>query len=348
MPEDPRLWQLNWGVAKTPAEREEVYLFRHAHYYRNLPDAPGVDHAAGRVRLPIDDVSAHLTGRDDSGSLVIVGTGTRASTPGLPQEWREILRLDVLSALDLDRILIFARLVEHEAYRGSPVFPAFFRFSASYFVERGYAYSIHYCAPALVPLYERAGYRIYGPGYTMRSGLFRVPMILAGADAAYLARVSPSFARVVADAAADGDLEKFRAVLPETMALPLCAMSAEERLMTCRAILAPNLKRDEAAKHMPDAAAKPARRASLLTLRPGDSPAHPVDQPLIWFILEGEMIVRLRDEKEVRAVPGTFVNGHVLASYSAPYGGTVVAFGPGKAPKSAEPVLPADFWHSLL
>ena len=128
MPKSLRPGSLKWGIAQTPAAREEVYLFRYAHYYRHLPAAPGVDHMAGRVYLPIDQVSSHLTGRDAGGELAIVGTGTKASTPGLPPEWLEILRLATLAALGLDRILIFARLVEHETYRSSTIFQAFFRF----------------------------------------------------------------------------------------------------------------------------------------------------------------------------------------------------------------------------
>lgn len=341
MDDDVETGSLVWGLAETPAEREEVYRFRYAHYYRNLPAAPGVDHAAGRVYLPLDEVSSHLTGRDGNGNLIIAGTGTRASTPGLPPEWRMMLRLDALAALGLERILIFARMVEHTTYRSSLVFPAFYRFSAAHFVERGYAYSIHYCAPALVPLYERAGYRIYGPGY-MLSGLFRVPMILAGADTAYLTRLNSSFAEAMDGVSAD--LKRFRAVLPETTRLPLCAMSGAERLETLRAALAPNLRPGESVEErIPDAAAKLLRRASFLFLSPGDSPAAPTDQPLVWFVLEGEMTLRLRDGSEARARPGTYVNGHALSSFSAPRGGAVIAFPPGKASKSGQAVLPPDF-----
>lgn len=354
MADDAETGPLVWGFAETPAEREEVYSFRYAHYYRNLPAAPGVDHEAGRVHLPVDEVSTHLTGRDKDGNLVIAGTGTGASTPDLPEEWRVMLRLDVLATLGLERILIFARMVEHEAYRGSQVFPAFYRFSAAHFVERGYAYSVHYCAPALVPLYERAGYRIYGPGYTMQSGLFRVPMILAGADTAYLARLNPSFAEAVDGVSAD--LKRFRAALPETARLPLCAMTAEERLKTLRAILAPNLRPGDSVEGViPDAAAKPLRRASLLTLAPGDAPAAPTDHPLLWLVLEGEMVPRLRNGSETLARPGDCLNGHAISSFSAPRGGSVVAFSPGHVPEfnrttgsgqaleSGQAVFPADF-----
>ena len=226
MPESMPHGPLSWGCAESPAELEEVYLFRYAHYYRNLPAAPGVDHKAGRVYLPIDQVSSHLTGRDADGALIIAGTGTRASTPGLPSEWREILRLDTLAALNLDRILIFARLVERESCRGSTNFPVFFRFGVNHFMERGYVYSIHYCAPALVPMYERAGYTMYGPGYTMRSGLYRVPMILTGATAPYSARDrSRSAVTAQGVSPADSAIKNLRQALPETGRLSLCALS---------------------------------------------------------------------------------------------------------------------------
>lgn len=337
---------LYWGIADTAAEREEVYIFRYAHYYRNLPAAPGIDHRGKRVHLALDDISVHLTRRDAAGNLIIAGTGIRASTPDLPPEWREILRLDILATLGLDTILIFSRLVEHEAYRGSRAFPAFFKYSANYFVERGYAYSIHYCAPALVPLYERVGYRVYGAGYTMRSGLFRLPMILAGTDASCPATVNTSITGTVHGAS--GDLQKLHAVVPETKRPTMCAMSGEERVTAARAILAPHLEPGETtANHIPDKVGHLLRRAFLLPLSPGDSPAHPTDQPLFWFVLEGEMALRLKDGGEGRASPGTFINGYAIASYSAPHGGNVIALTPGKALQPKEPVLAADFWQSL-
>ena len=115
-----------------------------------------------------------------------------------------------------------------------------------------------------------------------------------------------------------------------------------------RALLAPNLGAGAAVEEcIPDAAARILRRSSLLALAPGDRPSHPVDQPLFWFILEGEMMVRLPDGSDKRVFPGSFVNGRAITSCRALDQGRVIICAQGKAPESGEAVLPAEFWQSL-
>lgn len=340
---------LRWGIAETEAERDEVYAFRYAHYFHRLSDAPGVDHAMKRVYSPHDETSVHLTGRAGNGELLIVGTGTRACTPCLPEEWATILHLDRLTPLGLDNILLYSRLVEHTNHRGGPVFPGFFKYSAHYFVARGYAYSIHYCAPALVPLYERLGYRRYGHGHTLHSGLFRLPMILAGADTAHNNRVNPAFAKAVRDLDAAGDLALFHATLPELANPPLCALNEAERLAKVRRILAENLPGSRVEERIPDAAAKSLRRASLLELRAGESPAHSDDPPLIWFLLAGEARLLHADGGESAANPGNFINGHALAAFTVLSDAKVLAFAPGRPdPAPGRACLTPEFWTELF
>jgi hypothetical protein len=338
---------LRWGVAATAEEREEVCAFRYEHYYRRLPGVAGVDHGTGRVCSQHDEGATHLTGRAADGSLIIVGTGVKASTQCLPPEWRTVLCLDRLSLLNLDKILIFSRLVEHEKFRGGSVFPAFFKYSTRYFVERGYAYGIHYCSPALVPLYELLGYRMYGQGYAIHPGLYRLPMILAVADGMYLKRVNPALAKALSDLAPAGTVDKLRSALPELGDTPLCARRDKDRLAYVRAILASSLPAGSGAS-LPDSAARPLRRASLLALRPGDVPAQAMDQPLFWFVLEGEMRLQDRGGKVSTAMPGTFINGYALSSFTAPAGGRVLVFAPPKIPPQIEhAALPADLWRFL-
>ncbi len=348
MPETFAAGALRWGTAETDAEREEVYAFRYAHYFNQLSDAPGVDHGRKRVYSPHDETSVHLTGRDAAGALAIVGTGTRASTPVLPEEWRKILQLDRLSALGLEDILIYARLVERASCRGGATFLGFFKYSAHYFVARRCAYSIHYCAPALVPLYERLGYRLYGQGQALHSGLFRLPMILAGADTDYSNRVNPAFARAVRGLDPVGDLTLLYAVLPELARAPLCALDEAERLAVVRRVLAGARGASGSAERIPDEAGPALRRASLLELRAGDSPVHPDDPPLIWFPLEGETRLRHADGGESLAEPGVFLNGHALASFTAVSAGKILAFAPGKPdPAPGRACLPPAFWTAL-
>ncbi|MDR2820046.1 MAG: hypothetical protein LBB60_05915 [Desulfovibrio sp.] len=338
-----------WREAETEAEREEVYLFRYVHYFRHLTDAPGVDHALGRVYSPHDDRSTHLTGRGENGCLVIVGTGTSASTTGLPDIWQEILRLRRLEPLGLDRILIYSRLVERGDCRRGTVFPEFFRYSSRYFTSRGFAYTVHYCPPPVLPLYERLGYRQYGKGFSMPGGLYRIPLILVAFDHAHLGRVFPAFRQATADLHPVGDLNQVLRLLPDIAEIPLCALAGGERLELAR-----NLPSDggppssAGGRDMPRRMEKALRRSSILRLDEGDSPAHAEDAPLLWFVLDGQCRVRLDDGSELMARRGTFINGGVCSMFTALEPSRVVLCAPGRLNLAKRPaVLPFAFWEEF-
>ncbi|MDR1659154.1 MAG: hypothetical protein LBR94_02280 [Desulfovibrio sp.] len=338
-----------WREAETEAEREEVYFFRYAHYFRRLTDAPGVDHALGRVYSPHDDRSTHLTGRGEDGGLVIVGTGTRASATGLPDIWHEILRLRHLEPLGLDRILIYSRLVEREDHRHGTVFPEFFRYSSRYFTSRGFAHTVHYCPPPMLPLYERLGYRQYGKGFSMPGGLYRIPLILVTFDHAHLGRVFPAFRQATADLHPAGDLNQVLALLPDIAETPLCALAGGERLKLARNLLSDGGPFPSAGgSDMPRRMEKALRRSSILRLEEGDSPAHREDAPLLWFVLDGLCRARLDDGSEIRAEKGVFINGGACSAFTALEPSRVVLCAAGRfdlAKRSA--VLPFAFWEEF-
>ena len=350
MPEAETIKPYCLHPAQTAEEREAVYTFRYLHYYCHLAGAPGVDHAAQRVYSPHDEESVHLTGCGKKGELFIVGTGTRASTPNLPTEWKELLCLERLAPLGLDSILIFSRLVEHSAYHGSPAFADFFKYAARYFTERGYAYSIHYCAPAVVPLYERIGFRVYGGGYTLPSGLYRTPMLLLPSDTTRLGRTLAAFSNATEGVIIRDDLEKALALLPELATPPLCAMSAEACLALVRAYLGKNEGNGSVpAASVPDSAGRLLRRAAIFPLQTGDSPIHANDDPLLWFLLEGYCRAVDSADKEILVRPGMFINAYACKAFTAMEPGRVLFFTPkGKNFAAEAAVLPPSFWSRLV
>jgi hypothetical protein len=335
-----------WGEAENEAEREEIYSFRYAHYFKYLQEAPGVEQARRRVYFPHDDLSTHLTGRNEKGKLVIAGTGTRASTPGLPEIWHTILRLEQLVPLGEEKILIYSKLIELAKCRGSTVFLDFFKYSSRYFTSRGFTYTIHYCAPPLVPLYERLGYRLYGDGVSMPGGLYRLPLILVTFDEAYLKRVSPAFRQATADLCPTGDLEQTLNLLPDLARMPLCALAPDERQAFARS-LSPGLA-GAGRRISPLGIAKILRRSSLLRFHEEVSPIHPADEPSFWFVLDGLCRVRLHDGSELAAGTGTFINGNACSAFTVLKPSTLILCAPGRfrfANKSA--VLPFAFWEEF-
>ena len=334
----------SWELADTPELREEVYSFRYRHYFSQLPEAEWLDHDRRRVYSPHDEQAVHLVARNAAGGMIAIGTGIRADFGDLPAAWGHMLQLERLKPLGLANVLIYSRLVELPECRGSLLFLHFFKYAAHLFTSRGFAYTIHYSPPAVVPLYERLGYRAYSRGFTLASGLYRIPMMLVAADAAHLARVHPAFSEAIRGLDPAGDPDLAYTLLPDLRAIPLCARSAPEALAHVR-----GLCRDmDAEQAIPEAAARAIRRAALLRLRKGDAPIHASDKPLLWFVLSGACEVRRKTGGYLNARAGYGINAYAGCSFIALEDSEVLVFGDQEPLDGAQSVVPAaHFWQAL-
>ena len=334
----------SWELADTPALREAVYSFRYRHYFNQLPEAEWLDHDRGRVHSPHDEHAAHLVARNAEGGMIAIGTGVRADCGDLPAEWVKMLQLERLRPLGLAKVLIYSRMVELPECRGSLLFLYFFKYAARLFTSQGFAYTIHYSPPAAVSLYERLGYRAYSCGFTLASGLYRIPMMLVAADAAHLTRVHPAFFEATRGFVPVVDPDLAYTLLPELRALPLCARSAPEALAHVR-----NQYRGvDTEQAIPAEAARFIRRAALLRLRKGDAPIHAVDKPLLWFVLSGACEVRRKDGGSQTARAGYGINAHSGCFFIALEDAEVLVFGDQAPCDGAQSVVPAaHFWKEL-
>lgn len=252
-----------WEEAADSHSREEVYSFRYAQYFASREYLPGTDHRGHRVWLPHDDYSRHFLVRGEGGDVVAVGTATPASEPSLLPEWRNILDLPRLAEL-LAQITIISRAIVAEEQRKSFIFGELCLRLATLFLEEGYHYAVHYCAPGMVPMYERLGYRQYGRGGNLASGVYRVPMMLVADDMAWLRRVRSPFRTLNRDPEANRVwIEKAYALCPELALPPLCAL-AESEVMTRVRALCPALGALE------PVTVRALRRGTFLSLRKGD------------------------------------------------------------------------------
>ena len=213
--------------AVTPAECEEVYRFRYGQYFAER-GLPGTDASLQRVFLPHDAVSRHFMVRED-GKLIGIATVTPADA-GICPEWRELLAFAHIESL-LPQVVVVSRVVVEEGMRHSLVFGRLCLHLARQCMAQGFHYAVHYCAPALVPLYERAGYRQYARGRNLAGGPFRVPMMLVVDDAAYMRRIRALF-RVLAGPRhpqASAWTEQAYAACPELRRMPLAGLRPAER-----------------------------------------------------------------------------------------------------------------------
>jgi hypothetical protein len=221
----------------------------------------------------------------------------------------------------------------------------FFKYAARLFTSRGFSCTIHYAPPAAVSMYERLGYRIYSGGFTLASSLYRIPMILVAADAAYLARVHSAFSEAIRGLVPTGDVDLAYNLLPELRAMPLCARNAPEALAHVRSLC----RNDDSEQTIPEGAARPIRRAALLRLRKGDAPVHAGDKPLLWFVLSGTCEVHCRDKGSLLARAGCGINAYAKCSFIALEDSDVLAFGDYDPFGDAKSMVPAPrFWQGLL
>ncbi|MDR1776198.1 MAG: hypothetical protein LBR31_00015 [Desulfovibrio sp.] len=353
-----------FSLASDEAEKEEVYAFRYAWYYRDIPCAPGVDRRRKRVFSPHDAVSVHILARDARGDLLAVGAGTRADVDNLPDYWPALFDFARLSAFGLDKVLVYSRLVEHPSCRGGSLFLEFFKYCARLFTSRGFLLTVHYCAPAVVGLYERLGYRCYSNPTTFREGLFRIPMVLNTLDRGHLQKAHPAFLNMTRDILPAGNEEASRLIWSATVKPPLCLQEPLERLEHVRG-LAPEGTR------IPDKAASLLRKASLIAVSPEYAPElyrrepaapessasqerpplPPADPPLLWFVLDGRCLVEDHASRREDAGPGVFINGQACRRIACLEEGVLLLLGPCSAFHLANidqpALLPGDFWHSL-
>ena len=345
MPEQHLCIPHAWELAGSAAVREEVYGFRYRHYFSHLPEVEWLDHGRGRVYAPHDEHSVHLVARNAEGKMIAIGTGTRADFGALPEEWLNMLQLERLKALDLAKVLIYSRLVELPECRGSALFMHFFKYAARLFTSRGFGYTIHYSPPAAVSMYERLGYRAYSGGFTLSSGLYRIPMILVVADAAHLARVHPAFSGAIRGLVPEGDVDLAYRLLPELHAIPLSARSVPEALAHVRGLC----RCGDTEQIIPEGAALLIQRAALLRLRQGDAPIHASDKPLLWFILSGACEVQCQGGGSQSAPAGYGINAYSGCSYIALEDANVLIFGNHAPFEGTESVVSAPrFWQKLL
>lgn len=270
-----------WEEALDGQTRELVYRFRHEHYFSGKEYLPGTDAASLRVHLPHDDHSRHFLARAETGEMVAVGTVTPGTEPSIGGQWRSLLNLDLLAPI-LPKLVIFSRVIIAREARGSLLFGQLFLRLGSLFHEQGYRYAAHYCAPDMVGLYERMGYRQYSPGMTLHGRVFRVPLLLVTDDRPHLQRLrSPLRALSNASGGDAGWLEQARTICPDLDMAQLCLMD-EQAVIARLTGLCPMLAPSPALAHA-------ARRGSILPLRRGDILAGEGIDAGAYVVLQGSM-----------------------------------------------------------
>lgn len=182
---------LTCEIATTPEERYEIYRFRYSIYIEELHKSLAfADHRQKLLRDEIDDHATIFYVRDGAR---IVGT-VRSLNAGdyLPASYNQWFDIDRLKAIPRRDFNFTSRMMIEASYRGTAV--------AHIMIGRGYEagrlegcwLNLIHCAPCLVALYEKLGYRRIGTRIVNTDVGQHLTMALVGDDLTYLGAIRSS------------------------------------------------------------------------------------------------------------------------------------------------------------
>ncbi|MCE5334949.1 MAG: hypothetical protein LLG06_10195, partial [Desulfobacteraceae bacterium] len=218
--------------------------------------------------------------------------------------WHEWFRLASLGALGLDKTVISTRMVVDPAHRHRIIFPLFYSYIMERYLEAGFEYAVHYCAPGLVCRYEELGHRLYAGPFAVPPGILRVPMLMALYDLDHLWKLNPPLAMLSSTAPLRPK------TVPSGVISGICS-PPNFRLMAPEERLAYVLDRAEpGCLPEPAALAPPLQFASPLHLKPGVFAPSPRGAGFLGLLLSGTI---LEGDSGLPAQPGGFIGaGHWL------------------------------------
>ncbi|MEZ4411275.1 MAG: hypothetical protein R3A52_33055 [Polyangiales bacterium] len=179
-------------VARTPAEREAIYRFRYKIYAeeRNRVNYAGVDAARERVFVPEDEhegTTHYYFAR--RGRITASVRYSCWPVGGLPEAFRRQHAIDDLEGLDQLRLCAVSGLTVERRLRGS--LTSLFlgvRASRHFVPEHGIDAFVTTCAPGLVPMYQRMGFRDFGAAPRVKDVML-LPMVFLVGDIEHSRRV---------------------------------------------------------------------------------------------------------------------------------------------------------------
>jgi CRP-like cAMP-binding protein len=208
--------------AETPAEREAIYRLRYAVYVEELnKSVANADHGRRWLRDPEDDQDVALlyTGTADevTGSLRIALWPPGAAPPELSKRFS----LQFFPDIERQTIAEVSRFVVTSQLRRQLIFPALAGAAYRYLAEHAAYMIFSYCAPGLLDLYQRLGYRTYPCQLIDSFDGLRVPVVNLSPDVRYYREVRSPLLPLVREHFEQGppqgfDLRRYARLVEET------------------------------------------------------------------------------------------------------------------------------------
>jgi hypothetical protein len=177
--------------ARSEEERRKLYRF----YYTIYAEEQGyrlrkADHAARVLQDELDDPTATMLYAEVDGEVVGSLRRTYLGQTPLGASLTGALRLPRFQAAFPPESLAYtSRFMIGARWRRSVVIGKLIEASYRAAAERGVQFDFGHCAPALVPLYERLGYRRYSGNYFDPEKGFRIPLVAVVEDVQHFAAV---------------------------------------------------------------------------------------------------------------------------------------------------------------
>jgi hypothetical protein len=219
--------------ARTEEERRKLYRF----YYTIYAEEQGyrlhkADHAARWLQDELDDDTATMLYAEMDGEIVgslrrtyLAQSPIGACLAGALGLARFRAAFPVESLAYTSRFMIGAR------WRRSVVIGKLIEGSYRAAVERGIEFDFGHCAPALVPLYERLGYRRYACNYFDPEKGLRVPLVAVVEDVEHFAAArSPVYRTAHTYRDNPATAEWFAAEFPAAAAFVNTALTTPEQV----------------------------------------------------------------------------------------------------------------------
>ncbi|MBT5675295.1 MAG: cyclic nucleotide-binding domain-containing protein [Rhodospirillaceae bacterium] len=216
-------------VAQNDASRLRVFRFRHSVLVDELHgNPPGRDDTNKVVREALDDTSTILYLGSEHEIMGTVRLSYALVTPVPPNLYEAYQLKSFDDYADSDLSMTSAWAVA-ERWRNSPALAILLGAAFKMCLERNILFDFSNCAPAQLNLFQRLGYRRYGPNFSDDSGL-RVPLVMLLNDIRHLKLVKSPLFRIASNFESSSDTAVwFSRRFPESnRATAIASMSEDE------------------------------------------------------------------------------------------------------------------------
>ncbi len=196
--EAPQNSRLQVFIARDDEERRRIYRFRYRVKVEELgDDPPHADHRAKHVRDPLDASAKQIYVAQSSGHEI--AAAVRVNTGLADNNLSEITQLEGFGPFrefSIESLSLSGQLVISPKWADSMA--ASLALSAVYKLARqhGSRFDFSQCSPALLPLYQRLGYRRFRENYMDDALGYQVPLVMVTEDFQHLGRVNSPLIRI--------------------------------------------------------------------------------------------------------------------------------------------------------